>query len=291
MKLRIQELVKTYKGGVKALDHVSLDMEHGMFGLLGPNGAGKSTLMQIMATLLPPTTGTVQYGEYRIGKDDHEIRKLLGYLPQSFGMYNKLTGREFLDYICILKGVPPSDRRRTVDTMLERVNLMNKAGKRIRTYSGGMKQRVGIAQALIGDPKVLIVDEPTAGLDPEERARFRDLLEDLGSEKIVLLSTHIVADIETSCRKLAIMNKGTVKFQGSPSELMDVVQGKVWSGTVPVQDWEAGRITGACVRRRKVADGYELRVLGDDQPFEGAVPVPSQMEDGYMFYVGGAAHA
>lgn len=290
MELTITELTKSYKGGVRALDRVSLELGHGMFGLLGPNGAGKSTLMQIMATLLPPSEGEIRYGGYRIGRDDHEIRRLIGYLPQSFGLYNRLTGREFLDYIALLKGMSAPDRRRKVAEVLERVNLQDKADQRIRTYSGGMKQRIGIAQAIIGDPQVIIVDEPTAGLDPQERVRFRELLEELAAGRIVLLSTHIVPDIENSCRRLAILTQGKIRFQGTPEELMTKVEGQVWSGVIQGTEGILRTVEGLCTRRRPTAAGYELRVLGRAKPFDGAVAVPPTLEDGYMLMAGGHAH-
>jgi ABC-2 type transport system ATP-binding protein len=290
MELVITNLSKSYKRDVHALDSISLTLENGIFGLLGPNGAGKSTLMQIMATLMRPTEGEIHYGDFRVGRDDHEIRKLLGYLPQSFGLYNKLTGREFLEYICLMKGIPADLRKQTVSEVLDRVNLSDKADRKIRTYSGGMKQRIGIAQALAGDPKVIIVDEPTAGLDPEERGRFRNLLEELSVGKIVLLSTHIVSDMETSCRKLAVLNQGRLLYQGTSEALLRHVEGKVWGGEVTGAVWESGDVDGACLRRRRTAFGYELRVLSESQPFRDAALVSPSLEDGYMAFVGGASH-
>ncbi len=290
MNLTITRLSKTYKGNTQALDQLNLHMTNGMFGLLGPNGAGKSTLMQILATLLPPSEGEVMFGDYQLGKDDHEIRRLLGYLPQSFGLYNKLTGEEFLLYIAMLKGIPASSRRNLVAEILDKVNLSSKANHKIKTYSGGMKQRIGIAQAIIGDPKVIIVDEPTAGLDPEERIRFRNLLEELSLDKIVLLSTHIVADIESSCRELAILNNGKLLFNGTPDQLVHQVEGRVWKGEVKESEWLAGEVRGRCVSRRKSRNGYELRVIADQLPFHSAVLAEPDMEDGYMAYVGGDTH-
>jgi ABC-type multidrug transport system ATPase subunit len=261
-----------------------------MFGLLGPNGAGKSTLMQILATLLPPSEGEVKFGGLTLGQDDHEIRRLLGYLPQSFGLYNKLTGEEFLLYIAMLKGINTSSRGKLVNELLDKVNLGPKAKSKIKTYSGGMKQRIGIAQAIMGDPQIIIVDEPTAGLDPEERIRFRDLLEELSSDRIVLLSTHIVADIESSCKQLAIMDKGKLLFNGTPNQLTDHVEGKVWLVDVKEEEWRAGLVLGRCVSRRKSGNGYELRIIADQVPFHTAKPVRPDMEDGYMAYVGGSVY-
>ncbi|MDF2671144.1 MAG: transporter related protein [Paenibacillus sp.] len=290
VELTINQLSKTYKGKVQALNHVNLHMSNGMFGLLGPNGAGKSTLMQILATLLPPSEGEVKFGGLTLGQDDHEIRRLLGYLPQSFGLYNKLTGEEFLLYIAMLKGINTSSRGKLVNELLDKVNLGPKAKSKIKTYSGGMKQRIGIAQAIMGDPQIIIVDEPTAGLDPEERIRFRDLLEELSSDRIVLLSTHIVADIESSCKQLAIMDKGKLLFNGTPNQLTDHVEGKVWLVDVKEEEWRAGLVLGRCVSRRKSGNGYELRIIADQVPFHTAKPVRPDMEDGYMAYVGGSVY-
>lgn len=288
MELIIEELTKTYKGDIQALDRVSLRMTNGIFGLLGPNGAGKSTLMQILSAIIPPTSGEIRYGDLRIGRDDQAIRRLLGYLPQSFGLYNKLTGEEFLEYIAMLKGIPAHAQRKQVAEILEKVNLAQKAKKKIRTYSGGMKQRIGIAQAMLGDPQVIIVDEPTAGLDPEERIRFRDMLEELGADKIVLLSTHIVADIEHACKELAILAKGKVLFQGRPEDLISLVNGKVWMGEV--EDLARERVEGRCIGRRRIANGFELRVIADGKPFAGAVSVSPSLEDGYMAFAGVTDH-
>jgi len=263
-----------------------------MFGLLGPNGAGKSTLMQILATVLPPTSGEVRIGDYRIGKDDQHIRRLLGYLPQTFGLYAKLTGEEFLNYIAVLKGVHDVGARRLiVKQLLDKVNLADKAKQKIKSYSGGMKQRIGIAQALIGDPQVIIVDEPTAGLDPEERIRFRNLLEELSLERIVLLSTHIVADIETSCSRLAVLNKGKVSFQGTPDEMIAKVESKVWSGTVREDEVYLYKLNGKVVSRRKTSGGYELRLVSETMPFPGAERATAGLEDAYIYLAGSDAHA
>jgi ABC-2 type transport system ATP-binding protein len=286
LELTVSRITKSYKGGTYALEQVSLEIGTGMFGLLGRNGAGKSTLLQIMATLLEPTEGEVHYGPYKLGQDNHEIRRLVGYLPQSFGLYNRLTGREFLDYMALLKGMSAPDRSRIVPEMLERVNMAGMADKRIRSYSGGMKQRIGIAQALIGDPQVIIADEPTAGLDPEERVRFRELLEELSIGKTVILSTHIVPDIENSCSRLAILDKGRVQFQGSPDGLLRQVEGRVWIGLLPGPDGAFHTVEGTCIRRRKTSEGYELRVLSESRPFDGAELAEPCLEDGYMLYAG-----
>lgn len=291
MNISIERLTKAYQPNLLALDGIDLNITGGMFGLLGPNGAGKSTLMQIMATLLAPTEGTIRFGDYRLGKDDHEIRRALGYLPQYFGLYQKLTGEEFLTYIATLKGyTAAADRRKRVTEMLEKVNLSDKAKRKIKTYSGGMKQRIGIAQALLGDPRVIIVDEPTAGLDPEERVRFRNLLEDLSLERTVLLSTHIVADIESSCGAMAVMRQGKLVFKGAPDELLAMVKGKVWTGAVTERELPHVSLNGKVVSQRKTRNGFELRILAAGQPFAEAVPAIPDLEDGYMALAGVESH-
>lgn len=269
---------------VRAIEGLHLSIGKGMFGLLGPNGAGKSTLMKMLATLEHPTQGTIRIGDYVLGKDDPHIRRLIGYLPQEFGVYGKLSGIEYLDYVALMKQIGPAQKRKQlVNEMLERVNLGDKRRKRIATYSGGMKQRIGIAQALLGDPQVLIVDEPTAGLDPEERLRFRNLLTELAEDRIVLLSTHIVADIETSCRRLAMMRMGRLVFQGTVHELMDRVEGKLYAGTLEWAAIQALENQYPIISKRKSEHGYDIRVVCEAPPGHGleAVP-PTGMEDGYM---------
>lgn len=282
MNIQIQALNKTYSGGKQALSEIDLSIGPGMFGLLGPNGAGKSTLMQILATLIPPTRGKVQIGPYLLGKEDHRIRQCLGYLPQASRFYDKLTGEEFLHYVASIKGMNSAkERRAAVGALLEKVNLQSHAKRKLKTYSGGMKQRIGIAQALIGDPQVLIVDEPTAGLDPEERIRFRELLEELGQNRIILLSTHIVADIEASCRSLAILDEGNLMYHGTMADLLAKVQGRVW--TAHVLERDLLRLTGqSIIRRRKTAAGYELRLISNTCPLQDAVPVSPSLEDAYL---------
>jgi ABC-2 type transport system ATP-binding protein len=207
MEITITRLTKHY-GKVRALEEVSLQIGGGMFGLLGPNGAGKTTLMRIITTLVPPTAGKVSVGGADVMKDPGSIRQQLGYLPQEFGFYKSLNAYEMLDYIAVMKNIPPKQRKSQVNNVLEAVNLQNTALRRVGGFSGGMKQRLGIAQALLGDPQLLVVDEPTAGLDPEERIRFRNLLARLSRERTVLLSTHIVADIEASCSGMAVLDRG-----------------------------------------------------------------------------------
>jgi ABC-2 type transport system ATP-binding protein len=230
MELRIRNLSKTYANGVVALDKVSLTIPAGMFGLLGPNGAGKSTLMRTLATLQECDSGSVFFGELDVLDEKDEIRRLLGYLPQDFGVYPKVTAYELLDHFAVLKGLSNKARRReVVDGLLQQTNLFEVRHQRLGGFSGGMRQRFGIAQALLGDPRLIIVDEPTAGLDPQERVRFHNLLSDIGDDKTVLLSTHIVSDVADLCANMAIINKGHVLLCGEPQKLIDDIDGKIWA--------------------------------------------------------------
>src|SRR6266436_5129249 len=234
MQIEIGRLNKVYRGGIHALNDVDLSIPSGMYGLLGPNGAGKTTLMRILAGILRPTSGSLQVGEHDgdTERGRTAIKRILGYLPQDLGMYLDLSAREFLDYIGILKGMDERKiRQKRVGELLEVVSLTNVANRKLKTFSGGMKRRIGIAQALLNNPKLLIVDEPTAGLDPEERIRFRNLLSELAGDRTVLLSTHIVEDIAQTCRNLAIMNNGYVIFQGTTADLTLEARGKVWTVT------------------------------------------------------------
>ena len=230
MEITIQHLNKVYRGGVHALNDVDLTIPNGMFGLVGPNGAGKTTLMRILAGILRPTSGTIRIEEYdgNTEKGRTAIKRMLGYLPQDLGVYPDLSAREFLDYIGILKGMDERKvRQQRVEELLETVSLTHVANRKLKTYSGGMKRRIGIAQALLNNPRFLIVDEPTSGLDPEERIRFRNLLSDLAGDRSVLLSTHIVEDIAQTCRNLAIMKIGKVVFHGTTADLINETRGKV----------------------------------------------------------------
>lgn len=292
MQITIDKLTKTYGKNPPSLDQVTLTIGRGMFGLLGPNGAGKSTLMQILATLGTPTSGTVQVGPYRIGKDDQHIREIIGYLPQKFGLYKKLTAYEYLDYVALMKGLANGkQRKQAIMELLERVNLTRTANKKIGSFSGGMKQRVGIAQALLGNPQVLIVDEPTVGLDPEERIRFRNMLSEWSASRIVLFSTHIVGDIENSCSQLAIMRKGKVLFHGSQDELLSQTAGSVWIGTIPETALPSLREQAIVVSARSTAAGQEVRLIAGRVPFSGAVPAAPGLEDAYMRVIGGQDNA
>lgn len=282
MQIVIKQLNKTYRGGVQALNNIDLTIPNGMFGLLGPNGAGKTTLMRILAGILRPSSGSIQVGGID-GITDHgrtEIKRILGYLPQDLGVYPDLSAREFLDYIGILKGMNKrSERRQRVSELLEIVSLNDVAHRKLKTFSGGMKRRVGIAQALLNDPKLLIVDEPTAGLDPEERIRFRNLLSDLGGDRTVLLSTHIVEDIAQTSQNLAIMKSGKVVFQGTIADLTRETQGKVWmlttQGTRP-----EGNFT--IVSSLNMGTTIQYRLVGEAPTKGEASLTEPSLEDSYV---------
>src|SRR6266436_3119006 len=286
MRIEISRLNKIYHGGIHALNDADLTIPGGMFGLLGPNGAGKTTLMRILAGILRPTSGDLYIGEYdgNTEKGRMAIKRVLGYLPQELGVYPDLSAREFLDYIGILKGMDERKvRQQRVEELLEVVSLANVANRKLKTYSGGMKRRIGIAQALLNDPKLLIVDEPTAGLDPEERIRFRNLLSDLGGNRTVLLSTHIVEDIAQTCRNLAIMKSGKVVFQGTTVELASETRGKVWIVTTDGVKPE-GNFT--VVSTLNMGTTIQYRVVGELSEPAGiisAVPTEPSLEDSYVW--------
>lgn len=284
MNIQIQNLTKTYRGNVQALKGIHLTIPNGMFGLLGPNGAGKTTLMRIMAGILRPTDGMLRIGELN-GMTEHgrtEIKRILGYLPQDLGMYPDLSAREFLDYIGILKGMDNrKQRQQRIEDLLAMVALSDVAKRKIKTFSGGMKRRVGIAQALLNDPQLLIVDEPTAGLDPEERIRFRNLLSDLGGDRTVLLSTHIVEDIAQICNNLAVMNSGAVVFQGTIAQLLQEAHGKVWVISMPNGVKPQGNFT--VVSTLNMGGNIQYRVVGELSSLTNATLVEPGLEDGYVW--------
>lgn len=288
MKIEIGNLNKVYRGDIHALESVNLSIPGGMYGLLGPNGAGKTTLMRILAGILRPSSGRLSIGgyDYDTEKGRVEVKRLLGYLPQEMGVYPDLNAREFLDYVAILKGL--DDRRarqKRVDELLEIVSLTMVARRKLKTFSGGMKRRVGIAQALLNDPRLLIVDEPTAGLDPEERIRFRNLLSDLGGERTVLLSTHIVEDIAQTCRNLAILKSGHVVFQGTTIDLIGQARGKVW--IVTTNGSRSSRPTGniTVVSTMHMDTSVQYRVVGELAPSDEceAVLTEPSLEDSYVW--------
>lgn len=279
--ITIEHLSKTYRKGKWALLDVSLTFDKGMTGLLGPNGAGKTTLMRILATLLAPTSGQVTVNGIPLGRPE-EIRNMLGYLPQHFHIYPQMTGRDYLDYVGVMKGLTdPASRRKEISKLLEMVNLQEKADKKVRTYSGGMKQRIGIAQALLGSPDVLIVDEPTSGLDPQERVRFRNMLTRFSINRTVLLSTHIVADIESNCRKVAVMNQGCLLMTGDLEELQACGEGYVWEAVLSPAQFAAVD-PATIISTRTVPEGTICRMTGDESPLSGAVQVEPTLEDGYL---------
>ncbi len=280
MKLSISNLSKTYANGVKALDNLSLEISNGMFGLLGPNGAGKSSLMRTLATLQEADSGTAFLGEIDILKQPIELRKVLGYLPQEFGVYPKITAKQLLDHLAILKGISGrKERKELVNYLLQKVNLYDKRNLAVKGFSGGMKQRIGIAQALIGNPKLIIVDEPTAGLDPGERNRFHNLLADVAEEVIIILSTHIVEDVKELCSNMAIMNHGKLICQGKPQTVIDELQDKVWQKLVERSELESYNQMYSIISNKMVGGKPLIHVLSDHQPGEGFIPVSPSLED------------
>jgi ABC-type multidrug transport system ATPase subunit len=280
MKLMINNLNKTYPNGVKALDNLSLEISSGMFGLLGPNGAGKSSLMRTLATLQEADSGSAFLGDIDILKNPIELRKALGYLPQEFGVYPKITAKQLLDHLAILKGVTASkERKELVGYLLQKVNLYDKRNKEVKGFSGGMKQRIGIAQALIGNPKLIIVDEPTAGLDPGERNRFHNLLADVAEDVIIILSTHIVEDVRELCENMAIMNHGRLICQGNPQSVIAELDDKVWQKLVDRNELESYRNMYTVISNKMVGGKPLIHVLSDYQPADGFKQVSPTLED------------
>lgn len=282
MKLVIDKVSKRYRGGNWALKGFSLELNPGVLGLLGPNGAGKTTLMSILATITRATEGTVTWNGTDVASDPDGLRAVLGFLPQDFGVYPNLNAVEFLEYLAAVKGLDAAASRRRIDELLNLVNLTDVRKRPLGGYSGGMKQRVGIAQALLNDPQLLIVDEPTAGLDPEERVRFRNLLSDLAGERIVILSTHIVSDVEATATDIALIAQGTLVAHASPEELLRQVEGKVWEWVLPSAELNAAKQTYLISNTARRSDGVHARVLADTPP-GGAQPVTPNLEDAYLF--------
>lgn len=288
MDIHINHLTKDY-GRFRALDDVTLEIGSGMFGLLGPNGAGKTTLMRILTTLLPASSGTIRVGEHDVHRQPGEVRQRLGYIPQEFGFFRGLNAYDMLDYIGTMKNIPRSVRRRQIESLLEEVHLTQDARRRIGGYSGGMKQRLGIAQALLGDPELLVVDEPTAGLDPEERIRFRNLLTRISGQRTVLLSTHIVADIEASCVGVAIINHGRVVFTGTTDALIGRAEGQVWQIEVSPAEWETLEQRYQVIASRSTGPMLQVRLLAAENPLGRSSLAEPTLEDAYMAVVSGVA--
>ena len=287
MQLKISNLSKTYPNGVQALTNVNLTINNGLFGLLGPNGAGKSSLMRTIATLQDADTGTIMLDDMDVLKEKEKVRKTLGYLPQEFGVYPNVTAEELLNHLAVLKGATDKRQRgELVQSLLHQTNLFEARKKKLGGYSGGMKQRFGIAQALIGNPGIIIVDEPTAGLDPTERNRFLNLLSEISESVIVILSTHIVEDVKELCSQMAIINKGVVLFEGHPRNAIEKIQGKVWRKFV--SKMEAKEMDGQKVISSKFNTGQiELHVWSEDSLNNGFEKVEPQLEDVYFSVIHG----
>lgn len=283
MQLVIENLSKTYSNGVQALKNISLTIDQGMFGLLGPNGAGKSSLMRTISTLQEADSGSIQLGSLDVLNQKHEVRKILGYLPQEFGVYPRVTAEAMLDHIADLKGiVDKKQRKEIVSTLLEKVNLAHVKNKNLGTFSGGMKQRFGVAQALIGNPKLIIVDEPTAGLDPAERNRFYNLLSEIGENTIVILSTHIVEDVTNLCSNMAIICLGEVLAQGNPNTLIESMQGKIWRKTIEKSEMTVYRNSFQVISTQLKLGKTEIHVVSDICPDESFKAVEAGLEDVYF---------
>jgi ABC-2 type transport system ATP-binding protein len=285
MNITIEHLSKQYRRDFWGLRDFDLELGPGVIGLLGPNGAGKSTLMRMLATITKPTEGTVKWNEVDIARSPDAIRTVLGYLPQDFGVYPNLNAVEFLEYMAAIKGLDGKSARRRIDELLQVVNLKDAAKRPLGGYSGGMKQRVGIAQALLNDPQLLIVDEPTVGLDPEERVRFRNLLSDLAGQRIVILSTHIVSDVEATATEIVIINQGRKLQHHTPEKLLQMLDGKVWQWVVPstvLPALKQKHIISGTVRR---SEGVQVRVVSETLPAPDARVISPTLEDVYLYLV------
>lgn len=280
MELIIDNLSKTYPNGVKALSGLSLQIPRGMFGLLGPNGAGKSTLMKTIATLQSPDSGSIKWGALDVLKEPESFRKVLGYLPQEFGVYARASAYDLLDHLAILKGiVHKKERKEVVNLLLERVNLYDVRKKAVAKFSGGMRQRFGIAQALLGNPEVIIVDEPTAGLDPGERNRFYNLLSEIGEQIVVILSTHIVQDVQQVCQNMAIINNGQLLFAGKPQQALSEITGYIWQKEIEKTEINTYANQYQLISSRLVMGKPIIHIYSDSEPGQGFQPVEADLED------------
>jgi ABC-type multidrug transport system ATPase subunit len=287
MELKIAGITKTYKNGVRALKGVDLEVGHGMFGLLGPNGAGKSTLMRILATLQDADAGRVTFGDVDVLRDKDQVRQVLGYLPQEFGLYPNISAERLLDHLALLKGITDrGPRARVVDELLQLTNLVDQRKQQLGSFSGGMKQRFGIAQALLGKPELLIVDEPTAGLDPEERVRFHNLLNEIGEVTVVILSTHIVSDVSNICTDMAIINEGEVRLHQRPADAIAALDGKIWEKTVNKEELDPGDNSAdpsyELISSRQLTGKVTLRVFSEESPKNGFAVVTPDLHDVYF---------
>ena len=284
--LEIKNISKTYSNGVRALNNISLSVGPGMFGLLGPNGAGKSSLMRTIATLQLPDEGSIRFGDIDVVSQPEELRKTLGYLPQEFGVYPKVSAEVLLNHLAVLKGISQAgERKEWVDYLLQKTNLYEARKKQLGTYSGGMKQRFGIAQALLGKPGLIIVDEPTAGLDPAERNRFHNLLSEIGETTVVILSTHIVDDVQNLCSSMAIINKGEVMVQGKPKSTLELLQGKVFSKIIEKSALEEVRNEFRVLTSRLMEGRPQVFVYAESSPGEGFLPVEAGLEEVYFYHI------
>jgi len=288
MELRIENMSKAYANGVRALDNVSLTIPPGMYGLLGPNGAGKSTLMRTIATLQEPDQGQIHLGDIDVLRQKQELRETLGYLPQEFGVYPRTSAQDMLNHLALLKGIVDAKQRKaSVEALLQRTNLWDHRKKALTGFSGGMRQRFGIAQALLGNPRLLIVDEPTAGLDPGERNRFYGLLSDIGENVIVILSTHIVEDVMELCTNMAIIHQGRVLFAGSPADAVKGLDGRIWQKSIAKAEMKEYEQRYKVISNKLIADKRLIHVHADQSPGYGFQPVAADLEDVFFTRIGG----
>lgn len=288
MQLTIQNLSKTYPNGVEALKGVNLEIPTGMFGLLGPNGAGKSTLMRTIATLQEADQGSITLGDIDVLRQKDEVRKILGYLPQEFGVYPKIPAETLLDHLAVLKGINnPKERKEVVEALLNKTNLYQHRKKNLGGYSGGMKQRFGIAQALLANPKLIIVDEPTAGLDPGERNRFHNLLVELGENAVVILSTHIVDDVKELCTEMAIINHGEILMKGNPLKALEKMEGQVWHKRISKEELQDHKAKYHVISDKMIAGLPEIHILSENDPGDGFAAATPDLEDVYFSHIFG----
>jgi ABC-2 type transport system ATP-binding protein len=288
MELQIRNLSKSYASGVQALKNITLTIPRGMFGLLGPNGAGKSTLMRIIATLQEPDTGSIHFGDIDVLRQKDRVRETLGYLPQEFGVYPNVSAERLLDHFAVLKGITERRaRREIVDALLRQTNLYDVRKKKLGGYSGGMRQRFGVAVALLGDPKLIIVDEPTAGLDPAERVRFLNLLSELGEDAVVILSTHIVDDVSELCSRLAIIDKGTILLEAEPLQAVAAMRGRIWRRVIEKSGLRELERAHSVISTRLLAGRTVARIRSATSPGAGFDPVEPDLEDVYFSTMAG----